>query len=443
MAATETTGAERDCLVVGGGLAGLACAQRLAVAGRSVLVLEAGEAPGGRARTVWHRGRPVDMGFQVLFRAYPRTRQLVRDVGIPSRDLRPVAGGAVFVDEGRAVRLSGSRLGMAGFSGLGAADRARLVRLGASVAGRPAEALLAQDADAESAEALLRASGVSDEAIERVLRPLFGVITLDRTLSADAGYFRFLLSMLVRGPAVIPSDGLGMVAEWTSAAVRQEGGEVELGARATALETDGEGRRVVGVRLEDGRLLEARHVVLAVEGPAARALLEPLDPASAGRLPRQYASALNAAFALRRPLYSGRSIVLNAEPGSPEVPRVDLLCQTSNITRPGAPDGPHILLATSVTTGGEPPADLVGDVGALVRRWAPRYDWDGLAEPLGVYAHPHAQFRPLAGVRRDLPGPRTAVENLVLAGDATTHPSIEGAVASGVRAAEIVDALTP
>ncbi len=189
--------------------------------------------------------------------------------------------------------------------------------------------------------------------------------------------------------------------------------------------------------------MTGRHVVLAVEGPAAKALLEPVDPASAARLPREYASALNAAFSLRTPLYSGRSIVLNAEPGSADVPRVDLLCQTSNITRPGAPEGPHILLATSVTTGGAAPADLVAEVGALVRRWAPRYDWDGLAEPLGVYEHPHAQFRPLSGVRRDLPGPRSALDNLILAGDTTTHPSIEGAVSSGVRAAEIVDALTP
>ena len=68
----------RDCVVVGGGLAGLACAQRLATSGRSVLVLEADEAPGGRARTVWHRGRPVDRGFQVLFRSYPQTRDLLQ-----------------------------------------------------------------------------------------------------------------------------------------------------------------------------------------------------------------------------------------------------------------------------------------------------------------------------------------------------------------------------
>jgi phytoene dehydrogenase-like protein len=443
MAATSATGAELDCVVVGGGLAGLGCAQRLARAGRSVQVLEAQETPGGRGRTVWHRGRPVDLGFQVMFRGYPRTRELVRAAGIPSRDLRPVAGGAVFVDDGRAVRLRASRLGLARFAGLSGADRARLARLGASVVGRPPESLLALDDDAGSAEDVLRDAGLSADALERVLRPLFGVMTLDRTLGIDPGYFRFLLSMLVRGPAVIPSDGLGMLAEWTSAAVRQDGGAVELGARVTALETDGDGRRVAGVRLEDGRLVSARHVVLAVEGPAARELLEPVDPLSAGRLPREYASVVNAAFALRRPLYSGRSILLNAEPGSPEVPRVDLVCQTSNITRPGAPEGPHILLATCVTTGGPAPADLVGEVGALVGRWAPRYDWQGLAEPLGVYTHPHAQFRPLAGVRRDLPGPRTAIENLILAGDATTHPSIEGAVASGVRAAEIVDALAP
>jgi hydroxysqualene dehydroxylase len=60
-----------------------------------------------------------------------------------------------------------------------------------------------------------------------------------------------------------------------------------------------------------------------------------------------------------------------------------------------------------------------------------------------VYEHPFAQFRPLPGVRRDLPGPRTAVENLLLAGDLTRHPSVEGAIASGARAAEVVDALIP
>jgi phytoene dehydrogenase-like protein len=434
---------ELDCIVVGGGLAGLACAHGLAVAGRRVRVLEAEEAPGGRARTVWHRGRPVDRGFQVLFRAYPRTRALLRAIGLPRRDLRAVSGGAVFIDGDGNPRLGTSKLSALAFSGLRPADRARLARLASGVAARSPEALLAHDDDAPSTEALLRAQGFSDHALEGFFRPLFGVILLDRSLSADPGYFRFLLSMLVRGPSVIPSDGVGMIAEWTSAAVRQAGGAIDLGVRVAALEPSPDGRRIAAVLTEDGRRLVARHVVLAVEARAARGLLEPVDPGAAARLPREAASSATAAFALRQPLYRGRSILLNADPAPVHGPRVDLVCQTTNVTRPGARDGPHIVLATTVTTGGGSADGLIDAVGATVARWAPRFDWAGLAEPIGVYEHAFAQFRPVAGVRRELPGPRTAVENLLIAGDVTTHPSIEGAVASGARAGEIVDALTP
>lgn len=431
-----------DCVIVGGGLAGLACGQRLSAAGRSVAVIEAGEAPGGRARTVWHRGRPVDRGFQVLFRSYPQTRDLLKAIGMPRRDLRPIDGGAVFIGEGETHRLGTSKLGAIRFAGLRPRDRALLMKLAASVVARPPEALLDAVASRSAGE-FLRDRGFSDDALERFFRPLFGVVTLDRSLGADEGYFRFLMSMLARGPAVIPSDGLGMVAEWTSAAIRQAGGAVELGTRVAGFETDQDGRRVTGVRTEDGRVVRGRHVVLAVDAPAARVLLAPLDPAAADRMPREAASSVSAAFALRRPLYRGRSIVLNAAPGADDGSRVDLLCQTTNITRPGASDGPHILLATRVTTGGGGPDGLVEAVGELVGRWAPRFDWAGLAEPIGVHEHPFAQFRPLVGVREGLPGVRTAVENLLLAGDLTTHPSIEGAVSSGFRAAEIVDALTP
>ncbi len=435
-----------DVLVVGGGLAGLACAHGLATAGRSVTVLEAEEAPGGRARTVWHRGRPVDRGFQVLFSAYPRTKKLLSAIGLPKRDLRPVSGGAVFIGaDGVPRRFSGGRAGVATFSGLAKADRARLAAWALNLVGRSPASLLDEDDDAAGADALIRAEGFGDAAVEDFFRPFFGVVLLDRGLSADPGYFRFLLSMLARGPAVIPSDGLGMIAEWTSAAIRQARGTVELGTRVEGLDLSDDRRRITGVRTADGRVFTPGHVVLAVEAPAARALLAGVDDDVAARLPQRAASAATAAFALRRPLYTGRSIVLNADPGDDggDGPRVDLVCQTSNITRPGVPDGPHIVLATSVTTGGGSADGLAEATGALVRRWAPRFDWDGLAEPIGVYEHDFAQYIPGPGVRRSLPGPRTAVDNLIMAGDLTTHPSIEGAVSSGARAAEIVDALIP
>jgi hypothetical protein len=136
-------------------------------------------------------------------------------------------------------------------------------------------------------------------------------------------------------------------------------------------------------------------------------------------------------------------ILLNALAEAPGTARVDLLCQTTNVTRPGVPEGPHILLATRVTTQDGGSGGFVEAVADLVGRWAPGYDWAGLAELIDVYEHGFAQYRPLPGVRRRLPGPRTALDNLILAGDLTAHPSIEGAVGSGARAAEIVGALIP
>jgi protoporphyrinogen oxidase len=430
-----------DCAVVGGGLAGLACAHGLVRAGRTVHLVEAEDAVGGRARTEWHEGRPVDRGFQSLFLAYPETRRFLTAIGVPRRDLRPFARGAMIHDGERWLRFRASPAAILRFPGLSMGDAARLGRLAAEVAARPPDALLAERHEAPSTEAYLRERGFGDAAIETLFRPLFGVILLDRDLAADPGYFRFLLGMLVRGPAVLPSDGLGMVAEWAAASIRQAGGIVETGAPAAALEADGD--RIVAVRLADGRLVEARHVVLATEAPAARPLLEPHDPRSAARLPLEAASVATAAFLLRRPLYRGRWILLNAAPEAGPGPRVDLICQTTNVVRPGAPEGPDVLLATSVTTGrGADASALPAAVEELVARWSPAYPWDA-AEHLATWEHPFAQFRLRAGVREELPGPRTAPRNLILAGDLTRHPSIEGAVGSGVRAAGIVDALLP
>jgi phytoene dehydrogenase-like protein len=431
----------RDVAIVGGGLAGLACARALADAGRSVVVLEAEEDVGGRTRTVWHRGRPVDRGFQTLFRAYPETRRLIRAAGIPRRDLRPVSGGAVFHYGDRTEQLHPSPAGLARFGGLSGADRRRLALLAAQAARDPSECLVATRTEAETTEDYLRDSGFGEDAIEGFFRPFFGVVFQDRSLAADPGYFRFLLGIMTRGPAVIPSDGLGMIAEWTAAGVRQKGGEVRLGARVEAIEADESGARARAVLLEGGERIEARLVVLATEAPATARLLGDLDPETTRRLPESAASSVTAAFALDTPLYSGRVIVLDCAPEPDPAHRVDLVCQTSNVTRPGAVEGPHILLAMRVTTGGTPAAGIEEATERLIARWVPGFPFSRVAEHIGTFEERFAQFRPVAGVRVELPGPRTALENVVLAGELTRHPSIEGAVGSGAHAADVAATL--
>lgn len=441
IAPMATTGEGRsEHVVIGAGLAGLRCAERLTARGDRVRLIEAQDAVGGRARTVWHEGVPVDRGFQTVFAGYPETRRFLRSVGLPRADLRAFGRGFQ-VHDGFSWRqfalgnvLRSRPVGMS--------DLGRMAQLGAEARARSPESQLAPGLGAESALAFLVRRGFSDRAIDLVFRPLFAPILLDRELGADSGYFRFLLSALARGPAVIPSDGVGMLAEWALATIIARGAVVETGVRATSLALDAGGRRVTGVRLADGREIAARAVVLAVDAPAARSLLEPIDPGLADRLPSALTGCVTAAYLLDAPLYRGRTLLLNGASAGVG-PRVDLVCQTTNVTRPTG-TGPHVVLALSITGEDAPPdhGDLDAAVAATMRRWAPRFAWRRQARLVEVFEHRFAQFRSLPGVRDALPGPASGrLANLVLAGDLTAHSSIEGAVSSGTAAAAAVASL--
>lgn len=73
----------RDVVVVGAGLAGLACARDLAHAGTDVLVVEARERPGGRVdQFVASDGRVVQTGGEVVAEFHTSYLELVRELGL-------------------------------------------------------------------------------------------------------------------------------------------------------------------------------------------------------------------------------------------------------------------------------------------------------------------------------------------------------------------------
>src|SRR5580693_9399940 len=81
---------ERPVVIVGAGVAGLACAQDLVAAGIPVQVVEAADAVGGRMRTDRQGGFLLDRGFQVFNTAYP---QVQRRLGLRALRLRPFTPG--------------------------------------------------------------------------------------------------------------------------------------------------------------------------------------------------------------------------------------------------------------------------------------------------------------------------------------------------------------
>src|SRR6056297_3293834 len=85
-------------LIIGGGLAGLSCATRLAGRGQEFSVVEATDRVGGRVRTDQVDGFHLDHGFQVLLTAYPACRELL---DYDALRLRPFDPGALIRQAGR------------------------------------------------------------------------------------------------------------------------------------------------------------------------------------------------------------------------------------------------------------------------------------------------------------------------------------------------------
>jgi hypothetical protein len=382
---------ERDVIVVGAGVSGLACARALAAAKLEPLVLERATAVGGRVRTEAVDGFLLDHGFQVLPLAYPEARRLL---DYERLELRPFARGAIVRADGRFRRVVDPRQsplrGLRTLAGgvVGARDAAGLARL---LCGRKTEV---------TALAALRAAGVSRRAVETFLAPFLRGIFLEPHLSTSSRFLDFVLDAFSSAPAAVPARGMAAIPEQLA-----EGLDVRLGS---GVATVGPG----AVSLETGEQLRARAVVVAGMGL--------LDEPKHG-----WNGVTCVYFDAAGPPVPGPWLVLSGERGP-----VNNLCVPSEVAPAVAPAG-RALVSVSLLGGDEPDLDAVcgqlrGWFGRQVDAW----------RHLRTFAIPQAL--PAYPVGAALEQPARLAAGLYACGDHREHPSLNGALASGRRAAESV-----
>ena len=165
-------------VVVGGGVAGLACAWKLRRAGHDVEVLEGAAEPGGRMRTEACGEFRLERGAQLLGGGHRSLHAVAGTLGLGPR-LRPVAGAAQAVlRDGRLHRLDAGAPWQLLASGLlSGPARRRLLRLPLALWRHrrrldPSRPEMALALDGEDLATALRRT-VGDEAFERLLGPLF------------------------------------------------------------------------------------------------------------------------------------------------------------------------------------------------------------------------------------------------------------------------------
>ncbi|GHE60607.1 MULTISPECIES: NAD(P)/FAD-dependent oxidoreductase [Streptomyces] len=407
MSATPKT---TDVLVVGAGAAGLACARDLAAAGRSVRVLEASDDVGGRMRTDRVDGFLVDRGFHVFNTSYPQVKQRLR---LRDLRLRPFTPGVlVHTDRGR-LRLTDPSRDPRSVAGLlrgrlaGPRDLLALGTLSARDMLGPRSRI--ERAEDRTTRTALASAGFSEEFVERFFRPFLSGIFLEDRLETSSRFFHLVWRSMLRGTLCLPAEGIGAVPE---ALVKALPADSVLLDTAVALLTD------EGAQTNHGDVLPARAVVVATGKGPASALLPGLD-VPAGRIVTTYYH-----VAPRPPL---------AEPTLLTDTRMRFLntCVVSEVAPTYAPPG-HALIATSVLGEDTPEARKTVTAALEEVYESDTSGWDLLTARTvrdALPAMPPPQ--PLSRTSRVAPG-------RYVCGDHRATGSLEGALASGARAAREV-----
>lgn len=399
-----------DVLVIGAGLAGLACAHDLGMAGLSVQVLEASDGVGGRMRTDRRDGFLLDRGFQVFNTSYPQVKKR-----LTLRDLRlhPFTPGFLLHRGGELLRVVDPTRRPRAVADLRpgrlapARDMAALGVLTARDMLAPA-ALLKRGPDRTTWTALAEA-GVGDETIDTVLRPFLSGVFLEDELETSARFFHLVWRSMTRGSLCLPEAGIGAVP--AQLADRLPPGTVSLGTPVTAL-TDS------GVLLDDGSERSAPAVVVATGPRAASRLLPGLEVPRTRTVTTYYHAASTPPLAEPTLVTDSRHRFLNT-------------CVLSEVSRSYAPEG-RSLISTSVLGGDEP-----GRERALLADLADVYvtgtgSWERVATCTVEDALPAMPPPwPLSRSSRFGPG-------RYLCGDHRATGSVQGALASGSRAAREV-----
>lgn len=396
-----------DVAVIGAGLAGISCARVLHRHGLRVQLFESSDGVGGRIRTDVVDGFRLDRGFQVFNSAYPQLKDWLTHANI---DARYFDQSLLVASRGRLWPLADPRRRPASViqalraPEVGVTD---LMRTAAHLArcgyGRPAGIKHGPDT---AVRTHWQQIGLSDRVIDRVLSPFFTGLLLDRNLTTSSRFTDLMTRMFVRGHSGVPAQGMQRLPELLAADLH--------------VTVDTPVQRISGSTVQTTAGPVAARAVVVATGAAQAARLLPGLPAPDWR------GVTTWYHVAPTPPVEAAALIID-----PDRSPVDNTVVMTNAAPTYSPDDRALIATSWVHDGTTSPDDsdirhrLTDLYGADATSWTQiaRYD---VPHALPSMPAPHPLHRPVRWA------------DCYVCGDHRDTSSIQGALASGRRAARAV-----
>lgn len=197
-----------DIIIVGAGMAGLACAQKCSESNQDFLLIEKSDRIGGRVGSLKNDGFVFDIGFQVYNTAYEVTNKLLRN---KLDDFFPFLPGAKIISGKNSTIISDpmrnfSKVFHTIFSSAGSfKDKIKILTLKYQLSNYSID--FDENEDMSTVD-FLKQYGFSDKIINNFFYPFFSGIFLEDKLDTSSKFFKYVFSNFNKGLAVIPKDGM-------------------------------------------------------------------------------------------------------------------------------------------------------------------------------------------------------------------------------------------
>lgn len=445
--AENTGNPSRRVAVIGGGMAGCAAARELVRAGREVVVIEAADALGGRARS-WHRPEIVpDVGINLWFtNGYKVMFERIKEYGLED-SLVTMSNNVIVVDGGKAAELrSDSIRTLLTFPHVSVAGRVRFFANAIRETLRrrkldvfEPEQLAAYDDGTTGAEYARKWLG--RRTMDNLLRPEIESFWLWRVEEISQAHIMGMNANVVGAKFYCFKQGMEVIAEHNA-----RGAQLRLGCEATDIAVDGGVTRVTyRDAAGETHTEEFGGVVVATIAPVAAKLTASLPTeivsAEARRFveTQEYEPALSVSFLVDRSQMPSEAHIVPTGDGPHPVRTIITfpreVADENGVLRekelvfvyPGREETRALIDAT--------PERQYERVRELVTALWPQFPADAQAfeiavRPTGMPLPAPGRYRQSAAVAKAQRGP------VVLAGDYFCAPMAEAAMRSGIRAAK-------